>query len=274
MAYEEYSPNPDRRRQPERVRLWLLWRDLNDRYRVGWLVAAAVVLAAGWHLLSGYRPGGPGVMGAQAFHSEPASNFYLAASGLEVAQLAEQFGSGSFDAIADIAVDGLGDRVTVFIGFADAETPKLTEAQVRAVDHVRQSYPALRPAVFAALLDAYRQEREMMIGGGEELGVVGRAILWVLGIPSPENMMPELKNEGELAARLFLPSVYVWKYEKDGLAYVAVTFQPEWTVNPFAVVIHGDKVLKAGSHVDMDYDVAVGFSPEDEASGEGGEGGP
>jgi|GEM_PF-3934663 len=148
---------------------------------------------------------------------------------------------------ASTEVEGLrGDqRCLVSLEFEEHKDQPLTREQVAAYDYMKLNFPRLKPAIIQALMEDNRQMRQRMKAdqkarGGAKLAAIGGLLL-----------PPDIKSPEKFEKLLQAPRWELRREQKDGLAYVAVCYNPHWTVNTEGVILHGDRIVYVGSDPDF-----------------------
>lgn len=260
ISFKEYNTRNSRGKQPIHIRIVDSLREFHDRFRIGWLVLALVALycADRFFLTTSFVRGPSPAMEAE--HAFP-----LVRNGLELRRALAKSTAGY--GMAEAVLDDMNEPLLVFVDLDGEKHPAMTEAQVRAFDYVMANYAQLRETSLPPMLTAYQKERREVLEYEKTLDKKAKLLTSALGYPGMEEMFPDLDDVDALRKRLGEPTLHIWRQETDGHAYVALSFPPDWSENPFGAVLHGSDVVWAGSYPEDQYHVAG----NDAGSGQGEE---
>lgn len=249
MSFKEYNTRDSRRKQPIHIRILDSLREYHDRFRIGWLALALVALyCADRFLLTTSFVRGPSYT-MEAEHSIP-----RVSNGLELRQALAKSTAGY--GMAEAALGDAGEPLLVFVDLDSEKHSAMTEAQIRAFDHVVANYAHLKEISLPPMLSAYKKERQALLEYEKTLDGKAKLLTSAMGYPGMDALLPDLNEVEELRRRLDEPSLHIWQQEADGHAYIALSYPPEWSENPFGVVLHGNNVVWAGSYPEDQYHVA------------------
>lgn len=145
-------------------------------------------------------------------------------------------------------VEGLnGDRrCLVSLEFTEHQDQPMTREQVAAYEYMKQNFPRLKPVIIQTLMEYNRQMRQQAKAAHQARG--GKALQAIGGLLLP----PDIKSPEKFEKLLQVPRWELRREQKDGLAYVAVCYDPHWTVNTEGVVLHGDRIVFVGGDPDFE----------------------
>lgn len=234
MAYRRKIWN---RTPRNRFEAWI--QDMRDRYNIGLLLAFIVLLLAGrwflnWLAYSDVR---------QPASFPERSQAARVASAEEYNSHAAKTSSGYFYVVT--AIPALGDSVDVTVEPDDQGKQTMGPAQMKAFEHLRESFPRLREKIMDAMLRRYRAIRTMMIEQEKTMSREALSSLRRMGVSAMASHFPDLDNAAELEKKLSAPQTFFLREETDGMGHVIIDFETDFVIEDFGVEICGDEILES-----------------------------
>lgn len=226
-------------------------RDLapGGRWRARWkywsnyLIGIAFLAVLGWFWLGGSPSGG-----YDAPAMAPSGPFVRDAADLGSISPADHMGErGIF-----MFQTGLPEQkrpVQCHMFFPDPSNAVLSGAQLAAFADLQCNYPAVRQLVPPAALEEYRFARASLAQARAEIrkqGLLTRLLAWWY---MPD--LPEIRDAAGVEKLLGPPVIHIMGEEKDGMAFVELTYECQWNVDGMHLVYHGGKVMTSIEYFGM-----------------------